>query len=66
MKTLLTLASVSAIQCDNELKMYYKKKLAEGKSKKVALNNVRNKILSRAFSVIKRGIPYVDLKKFAT
>lgn len=65
MKTLLTLASVSAIQCDKELKHYYKKKLGEGKPKMVALNNVRNKILARAFSVIKRGTPYVELQQFA-
>lgn len=65
MKTLLTLASVSAIQCDKELKQYYKKKLAEGKPRMVALNNVRNKILSRAFAVVKRGTPYVELQKFA-
>lgn len=65
MKTLLTLASVSAIQCDKELKQYYKKKLAEGKPKMVALNNVRNKILSRVFAVVKRGTPYVELQKFA-
>ena len=65
MKTLLTLASVIAIQCDKELKHYYKKKLAEGKPKMVALNNVRNKILSRAFAVVKRGTPYVELQQFA-
>lgn len=65
MKTLLTLASVSAIQCDKELKHYYKKKVAEGKPKMVVLNNVRNKILSRAFAVIKRGTPYVPMQQFA-
>lgn len=65
MKTLLTLASVSAIQCDKELKYYYKKKVAEGKPKMVALNNVRNKILSRAFAVVKRGTPYVPMQQFA-
>lgn len=65
MKTLLTLASVSAIQCDKELKHYYKKKVAEGKPKMVALNNVRNKILSRAFAVVKRGTPYVPMQQFA-
>ena len=64
MKTLLTLASVSAIQYDQELKQYYKKKVAEGKPKMVAINNVRNKILSRAFAVVKRGTPYVALQKF--
>ena len=65
MKTLLTLCSVSAIQHDKELKQYYKRRLAEGKPKMVAINNVRNKILSRAFAVVKRGTPYVDLQKFA-
>jgi len=65
MKTLLTLASVSAIQCDSELKLYYKKKVAEGKPKMVALNNVRNKLLARVFAVIKRGTPYVELQQFA-
>jgi hypothetical protein len=65
MKTLLTMASVSAIQCDKELKHYYKKKLAEGKPKMVALNNIRNKILSRAFAVVKRGTPYVELQQYA-
>ncbi len=65
MKTLLTLASVSAIQCDSKLKLYYKKNVVVGKPKMVALNNFRNKILSRAFSVIKRGTPYVELKQFA-
>ncbi|MFD2432077.1 transposase [Mesonia maritima] len=64
MKTLLTLASVSAVQCDKELKQYYKKKLAEGKSRMVALNNVRNKLLSRAFVVVKRGTPYVEMQRF--
>jgi len=49
MKTLVTLASVSAVQCDKELKHYYQKKLAEGKPKLVALNNIRNKILARVF-----------------
>ena len=65
MKTLLTLASVSAIQCDKELKHYYEKKLAEGKPPMVAINNVRNKILSRAFAVVKRGTPYVEINTFA-
>lgn len=64
MKTLLALASVSAIQCDKELKQYYKKKLAEGKPRMVALNNVRNKLLSRAFAVVKRGTPYVEMQRF--
>jgi transposase len=65
MKVLLTLASVSAIQYDKELKQYYKRRLSEGKPKMLALNNVRNKILSRVFAVVKRGTPYVELQRFA-
>ena len=65
MKTLLSLASVSAIQYDSELRLYYKRKIEEGKPKLVALNNVRNKILARAFAVIKRGTPYVELHQYA-
>ena len=65
MKTLLSMAGISAIQHDPELRAYYKRKIAQGKPKMVALNNVRNKLLARAFSVVKRGTPYVVLQKFA-
>ena len=37
------MASISAIQHDQELRLYYKSKVAEGKPKMIALNNVRNK-----------------------
>lgn len=65
MKTLLSMAGISAIQHDPELRAYYKRKIAEGKPKMVALNNVRNKLIARAFSVVKRGTPYVVLQQFA-
>lgn len=65
MKSLLSMASISAIQHDPELRLYYKSKVAEGKPKMIALNNVRNKLLARAFAVIKRGTPYVILKQYA-
>ncbi|MDO5978672.1 IS110 family transposase [Flavivirga spongiicola] len=63
MKSLLSMASVSAIQHDSELHLYYKRKLAEGKDKMVAINNVRNKLIARAFAVVKRGTPYVILQQ---
>lgn len=63
MKSLLSMASISAIQHDSELRIYYKRKVEEGKPKMIALNNVRNKLLARAFAVIKRGTPYVELHK---
>ncbi|MFD1616621.1 IS110 family transposase [Gelatiniphilus marinus] len=65
MKSLLSMASVSAIQHDSELRLYYKKKLAEGKDKMIAVNNVRNKLIARAFAVVKRGTPYVVLQQHA-
>ena len=65
MKSLLSMASVSAIQHDSELRIYYKRKLAEGKDKMLAINNVRNKLISRAFAVVKRGTPYVVLQNYA-
>ncbi len=65
MKSLLSMASVSAIQHDNELRLYYKRKLAEGKDKMLAINNVRNKLIARAFAVVKRGTPYVILQQHA-
>jgi hypothetical protein len=65
MKSLLSMASVSAIQYDRELRLYYRKKLEEGKDKMLAINNVRNKLIARAFAVIKRGTPYVVLQQYA-
>lgn len=65
MKILLSMASVSAIQHDSELRLYYKRKLAEGKDKMLAINNVRNKLIARAFAVVKRGTPYVVLQQYA-
>jgi transposase len=65
MKSLLSMASISAIQHDSELRLYYKRKLAEGKDKMLAINNVRNKLIARAFAVVKRGTPYVVLQQYA-
>ncbi len=65
MKSLLSMAACTAIQHDSELRLYYKKKREEGKLRMIALNNVRNKLISRVFAVVKRGTPYVELHKFA-
>jgi transposase len=59
MKTLLNLAAKSAIQYDKELKEYYQRRLAAGKSKMSTINIVRNKILFRMFAVIKRQTPFI-------
>jgi transposase len=65
-KALLSNAACSCIQFSEELKSYYKKRLAEGKSKMSTQNIIRNKIVARVFAVVKRGSPFVeDYKKAA-
>ncbi|MBL4592474.1 MAG: IS110 family transposase [Flavobacteriales bacterium] len=65
MKSLLNMAAFSAIQSDPELRMYYLKRVEEGKSKMSTINIVRNKIVHRVFAVVKRGTPYVVLQNHA-
>ena len=60
MKTLLDLSAKTAIQYDKELKEYYTKRTAIGKSKMSTINIVRNKILYRMFAVIRRQTPFVQ------
>lgn len=65
MKTILTNAVKSAIQFSPELRQYYQRRLKEGKHKKVVVNIIRNKLISRVFAVINRGTPYLELAKYA-
>lgn len=65
MKSLLQMCVLSAVKCDKEIKAYYEKKKAEGKPTMLVMNNVRAKLLARAFAVIKRGTPFVNTQKFA-
>ena len=59
-KALLNTSASTAIQYDTELKAYYQRRIKEGKSKMSTLNIVRNKLLHRAFAVVKRGTPFVE------
>ena len=58
LKTNLHMASLSGVKVDPELKKYYERKVAEGKSKMSVLNAVKNKIVARVIAVVKRGTPY--------
>ena len=60
MKTLLDLSAKTAIQHDKELREYYLRRTADGKSKMSTINIVRNKILYRMFAVIKRQTPFSE------
>lgn len=58
LKSLLHMGAMSAIRLNNDLRVYYQRKVAEGKNKMSVLNAVRNKIIHRACAVIKNQTPY--------
>jgi transposase len=65
LKTLLNMCALGAIRRDKELKTYYDRKVEEGKSKMLVLNNVRCKLLARIFAVVNRETPFINTFKFA-
>lgn len=60
MKCILDLSAKAAIAWNPEMKSYYWKRLGQGKSKMGTINIIRNKLLYRMFSVIKRQAPYQE------
>jgi transposase len=60
MKCLLDLAAKTAVRHDKELRDYYERRVAEGKSKMSTLNIVRNKLINRMFAVVRRQEAYVE------
>jgi len=62
LKTLMTTASIVAIQYDPQIKAYFKKQMERGKSQGWIYNAVKNKIVHRVFAVIRRGTPYVKFQ----
>jgi transposase len=58
LKSLLTMAAISAIQHDPELKLKYEQKVKEGKPKMSALNIIRVKLVERIFAVIRKQEKY--------
>lgn len=65
LKSLLNMCALNAKKHDMELKHYFERKVAEGKSKMLVLNNVRCKLIGRIFATVQRGTPYVNTQKFA-
>lgn len=58
-KSLLTMAALSAIQHDEDLKAKYQQKVKEGKPRMLVVNIIRAKLIERVFTVIKRQSEYV-------
>ncbi|MBX2954950.1 MAG: IS110 family transposase [Cyclobacteriaceae bacterium] len=65
LKSLLSNAACSSIQHNPEMKLYYERRIQEGKNKMSTQNIIRNKILARVFAVVNRGTQYVDTLKYA-
>jgi len=59
LKNLLHLAAMAATNTPGEMKDYYQRKVAEGKNGMLVLNAVRNKLIHRAYAVIKNNRPYI-------
>ena len=60
MKTLLSNGANSARQWDPELRVYYDRKIQEGKEHNLVINSIRCKLVNRVFAVVKRQTPYVN------
>ena len=60
LKTLLHLCALSAIKYVSELRDYFNRKVEEGKHKMSIINAIRNKLLLRAFAVIRNDKPFVE------
>jgi transposase len=65
LKTLLNFAALNAKKYDDELRLYYERKVSEGKNGMLVMNAIRCKVLSRIYATVKRGTPYVPLAKYA-
>jgi transposase len=59
-KSLLDMCAKTAIQSNPEMKVYYMRRVSEGKEKMSTINIIRNKLLSRIFAVVNRETPYVN------
>ena len=60
LKRLLHMCALTSIQNYPEFKEYYNRKKQEGKHAMSILNAIKNKLVLRAFAVVKNERPYVD------
>ena len=59
LKCYLHMASLTAVKCDPDLKLYYERKVAQGKNKMSVLNAVKNKLLARIVSCVNNKKMYI-------
>ena len=58
LRNLLFMCSFNAYKYNKACKALYERLVAKGKSKKLALIAVCNKLLKQAFAIVKSGLPY--------
>lgn len=58
LKSLLTMGAISLINTDNELGLYYDRKIKEGKKHLTVINAMRNKLILRIFAVVRNQTTY--------
>ena len=59
LRKIIYLISMSVRNYDENMKKYFFRKVAEGKSKKLVLNNIGNKLLKIIIALIKSNKPYI-------
>ena len=63
-KSLIHMCAITSILYNPEMKQFYERRIAQGKSKMSTINIVRNKLIARIFAVVKRQTPYVNTLKY--
>lgn len=58
LKSVLQMAAMRAVRMENDLQLYYHRKVNEGKNKMSVLNAVRNKLIHIAMALIKNQSYY--------
>lgn len=64
-KSILSNGAIAALVHDPEISIYYQTKIGQGKESGVVINNIKNKLVHRAFAVIKRQTPFVKMMTYA-
>ena len=65
LKTALHMCALSAIQLKGDMKLYFDRKVKEGKNKMAILNAIRNKLLHRVFACVRDRRLYAPTRKYA-
>jgi len=60
LRKLLYLAALSVRTHNKNFKKYFLRKVAEGKNKRLVLNNIENKLLKIIFAVVNSGVAYTE------